>query len=198
MRAYILAGGHGSRLSPDKGFLTVGGVSIAERVYAAVAPLAEEVVLVGDSGPRRPLDLRVIVEEAIGSGPLAALCVALADAHPRAALIVPWDAPFITTPALQYLQQRTGEAEAVVPRRGEWIEPLFAVYGPRCCAAARAALDAGRRRVVSFYDQVTVRWVGEQELAPFGEWGRLFLNVNTPADLIRAREMAGESHGGYP
>jgi molybdopterin-guanine dinucleotide biosynthesis protein A len=188
--AYILAGGQGSRLSPDKGLREVGGAPIVERVLAAVAPLAREVALVGGSPALCALGLRVITEESRFGGPLAALCAAFADAQPHDALIVPWDAPFLTTAALGYLHERKGAADAAVPRRGEFMEPLCAVYGPRCLGAAQAAFEAGRRRSIAFYDAIEVRWVTEGELAPFGPWDRLFLNVNTPEDLAEARRLA--------
>lgn len=190
MKAYILAGGRGLRLSPDKGFLTVGGVPIVERVRAAVAPLVAEVVLVGDPTPLEGLGLRVITEPDEGGGPLAALCAALVDAEPDDALVVPWDAPFVSTPMLAFLRDQRGAADAVVPRRGELMEPLCAIYGPACRGPAQEALAAGRRRTVSFYDRVAIRWVTEEELAPFGDWDRLFLNVNTAEDLARARALA--------
>jgi molybdopterin-guanine dinucleotide biosynthesis protein A len=190
VRAYILAGGKGSRLSPAKGFVEVGGTPIVQRVRTAVAPLAHEIVLVGDPQPLQSLGLRVITEAARGGGPLAALCAALADAHPGDALVLPWDAPFLTTALLAYLQVCGGTADAVVPRRGEYVEPLCALYGPGCLAPAQAAYEAGRRRSASFYDDIRVRWVGEAELAPFGEWDVLFLNVNSPGDLERARDLA--------
>lgn len=197
MRAYILAGGRGSRLSSGKGLLTVGGLPIVERVRAAAEPLAEEVVLVGDPRLLAGLGGRVITE-AESVGPLAAVCAALADAHPHDALVLPWDAPFVTTPVLRALCDFRGKADAVVPRRGEYIEPLVAVYGRGCLAPAQAALDAGQRRVVSFYEAVMIRWVCEEDLAPVGLWERLFFNVNTPGDLERARKLAeldGEAQG---
>ncbi|MBM3497505.1 MAG: molybdenum cofactor guanylyltransferase [Armatimonadetes bacterium] len=188
--AYVLAGGRGSRLSAEKGFLEVGGAPIVERVLAAAAPLAREVVLVGDPLLLRSLGRRVITEESRFGGPLAAVCAALADAHPLDALIVPWDAPFLTTAALACLVAGRGSADAAVPRRGELFEPLCAVYGPGCLNPARAAFEAGRRRGFDFYDDVDVRWVGEEELAACGAWEQLFLNVNTPQDLARARRLA--------
>jgi len=196
VKAYILAGGKGSRLSPVKGFLTVSGVPIIERVRAAAAPVVSEVVLVGDPEPPQPLGLRVITEEPRAGGPLAALCAALADAHPVDALVLSWDAPFLTTPLLAYLRDQTSGADAVVPRRGDLMEPLCAVYGPGCLAPARAAFDADQRSAIAFYDDVVMRWVAEDELAPFGPWERLFLNVNTPDDLERARQMADSAEGG--
>lgn len=192
MRVYILAGGSGARLTAEKGFLTVGGRTILDRVRAAAEPLASEIALVGRGDRLRQEGLRVISEADPGvAGPLGAVCAALADAAPNEALILPWDAPFITTPLLACLREARCTADAAVPRRGESVEPLFAVYGPRCLGPAQRALAAGNRRVIAFYDELAVRWVGADELSAFGEWDRLFLNVNTPDDLEHARQMAG-------
>ena len=197
LRAYILAGGQGSRLSPDKGFLTVGGVPIVERVRAATAPLVEEVVLVGDPAPLRGLGLRVITETEAG-GPLAALCAALADADPADALVLSWDMPFLSTEMLAFLRDQRGSAGAVVPRRGDLMEPLCAVYAPACRVPAQEAFASGERSAMAFYERVAIRWVTEEELARFGDWDRLFVNVNTSEDLARARALADSQQGDTP
>jgi molybdenum cofactor guanylyltransferase len=190
VKAYILAGGSGSRLSPDKGFYEVGGVTLLDRACLAAAPLVSDIVLVGSSPRLCGTGLRIISEETPGSGPLAAVLAALCDVGCEDALILPWDAPFITTDVLRYLRQAKGSADAVVPRRGDEVEPLFAIYGPGCLEAARHAFCGGQRRVVSFYDEVRVRWVGPGELERFGLWDKLFLNINTEKDLLAARGWA--------
>ncbi len=193
MKAYILAGGTGSRLVPDKGFLRVGGTPIVERVIAAAAPLVTETVLVGPAEQLAQVGLRTVTEAQSGvTGPLGGLCAALADASPGDALILPWDAPFLATGALQFLVEAKGAADAAVPRRGRHVEPLSAVYAARCLRPAEEALQRGDRRIVSFYSEVAIRWVHPEELGPFGDWEALFFNINTPADLARAREMAAE------
>lgn len=193
MKAYILAGGTGSRLAPNKGLLQVGGVSIVERVIAAAAPLVTETVLVGPAEQLTQVGLRTVTEAQSGvTGPLGGLCAALADATPGDALILPWDAPFLATSALQFLVEARGAADAAVPRRGRYVEPLFAVYAARCLGPAEEALQRGDRRVVSFYSEVAIRWVHPEELSRFGDWETLFLNINTPGDLARARKMAAE------
>jgi molybdopterin-guanine dinucleotide biosynthesis protein A len=192
VKAYILAGGAGSRLARGKGFLKVAGVPIVERVRAAVAPLADEVVLVGPAEQLAEVGLRTVTEAQPGAaGPLGGLCAALADADPDDAVVLPWDAPFVSTAALRFLTEAKGRADAVVPRRGEQAEPLFAVYGPGCLGPAQEALQRAERRVISFYPKVAVRWVRPEELRPYGDWDALFYNVNTPADLARAQRMAG-------
>jgi molybdopterin-guanine dinucleotide biosynthesis protein A len=196
VKAYIPAGGGGSRLSPGKGFLTVGGVPIVERVCAAARPLVDEIILVGPAELLEGTGLRVVTEEQPGlAGPLGGVRAALSDAGTQDALVLPWDAPFVRTEVLAYLRDVRGASDAAVPRRDDYIEPLLALYGPGCLKPATEALRRGERRVIAFYDDIAIRWVEEQELAPFGDWDALFLNVNTPADLAQARRIARSTQG---
>jgi molybdopterin-guanine dinucleotide biosynthesis protein A len=52
------------------------------------------------------------------------------------------------------------------------------------------ALDAGRRRVISFFGDVKVRYVETEEIKCFDPAGGTFFNINTLADLAAARELA--------
>ena len=53
-----------------------------------------------------------------------------------------------------------------------------------------AALERGDLRAIAFHEAVRVRVVPEAELRIFGEPARMFFNVNTPDDLVRANGMA--------
>ena len=58
-----------------------------------------------------------------------------------------------------------------------------------------ARLAQGERRVTSFWGDVRLRELGEAELACFGDPQRLFLNVNDPHDLERARVSGAAEDG---
>ena len=65
------------------------------------------------------------------------------------------------------------------------------MYRTTCVAAIADALAAGRKRMVSFFDAVRVRYVAEDTLRTWDPELRSFLNVNRPDDLARARALAG-------
>lgn len=96
--AIVLTGGGASRLDgADKPGLEVGGVSLLDRVLAAVADAGRTVVV----GPQRPVAVPVTWcrEEPAGGGPVAALCAGLqhvdADVVLSLAADLPWIAPAV-------------------------------------------------------------------------------------------------------
>ena len=50
-----------------------------------------------------------------------------------------------------------------------------------------ATIQAGERRIVSFFPQVRVRYVTPEDMAPYGLDLRSFQNVNTPEDWEAVR-----------
>jgi molybdopterin-guanine dinucleotide biosynthesis protein A len=122
-----------------------------------------------------------------GDGALGGLHAALTHAGGRAVLVVAWDMPYASEGLLRALRA-LGErdADAAVPESetsGRGVEPLCAWYAPSCLAAIERRLDAGDRRVVSFFDDVRVARMPAAEVSQWGEPARIFFNVNSPTDL---------------
>ncbi len=70
---------------------------------------------------------------------------------------------------------------------------MQAVYARSCLPAIENALEAGEKRVVSFYPDVRVRTVDDDVLKTLDPDGRSFFNLNTPEDFARAEEFIRES-----
>jgi FdhD protein/molybdopterin-guanine dinucleotide biosynthesis protein A len=96
--------------------------------------------------------------------------------------------PFASRPLAEHLLRLSAEADAVVPQVGAEFEPLFAVYRRSCAAAIRRALDAGQRRVISFFPDVRLRALTAAEVQAVEPDPGCFFNVNTPADLAEAEQ----------
>jgi molybdopterin-guanine dinucleotide biosynthesis protein A len=99
------------------------------------------------------------------------------------ALFLAVDLPGVPVPLLSRLIALAHEADAVVPVTARGPEPLCAVYSTRCLEAVRRRVTQGDLKMTSFWPDVRVREVGEDEIALFGDPGTLFHNVNTPNDL---------------
>jgi molybdopterin-guanine dinucleotide biosynthesis protein A len=56
-----------------------------------------------------------------------------------------------------------------------------------------AALDAGKRRIVSFFPAVRVRAVPREELSAIDPKGLSFRNINTPEEYFALRERGEEA-----
>jgi molybdopterin-guanine dinucleotide biosynthesis protein A len=76
--------------------------------------------------------------------------------------------------------------DAVVPRRGEYIEPLFAVYRRDIAGSLRARIEEGRLKIHELIEELDVRYLEEDEIAACDPSFRSFFNINTLEDLEAA------------
>ncbi len=88
---------------------------------------------------------------------------------------------------LARLLERARGCDVVVPVSPRGAEPLCALYGPACLEPIRRLLAQGNLKMSAFWQDVRVRRLGPGEVADLGDPELMFLNVNTPADLERAR-----------
>lgn len=133
LRGAILVGGSSSRMGRPKALVEFHGVTLSERVHAALAPLVDSVVVSGGGAIPPPISGLERVGDAPGlRGPLAGIA-ALVTHDPAAAwLVCACDMPLVTPEACAWLvAQRAPDVLAVVPRpRGGRPEPLLAIYEP--------------------------------------------------------------------
>ena len=190
----ILAGGQSRRMGQDKLPLMVGDTSLLERVVDALSSRCEEILIAGGKGPT-PAGSRRIPDLRPGrQGPLAGIEAALSVARYRAVFVAAGDMPFLTGDLVGCLLGLLSDrVPAVMPVYEGRSYPLCAAYQRGVRPAASAALDRG---VQSFFGLLEglprVRCVGEGELRRFGDPGLLLTNVNSPEDLIRARNKLRE------
>jgi len=173
------------------------------RIARALAPLVDEqVVLTNDASlATSGLDLRLVYDPEPHAGVLPALAAGLASARGELCLGVACDMPFVSRALFELLldiQQRE-DAEVVIPRTHEFLEPMHAVYRRApVLEAIRAALARGDQRMISYFGSVRVREVGEAEWQRVDPTGRAFFNVNTPDDLSRAEDLASSDPDAGP
>jgi len=188
----IIAGGVSRRMGRDKAFLKLGGRTLIERVIAAGADLSQsETILIANKPDEyRHLGLKMYPDIIPGKGSLGGIYTALARAANPAALVLACDMPFIKTELLRFMIAQFDEAtDIVVPRVDGYPQALHAIYRNTCLAPIRAQLDANRLKIIGFYDQMRVRYLDEADYAPFDAGGISFTNLNTPAELERARRL---------
>lgn len=176
-----------------KGLLEVGGARILDRLVDRFLEALGELPLLVANAPEAPTfrpDLRVVSDRRPGYGTLGGLLTAVLEA-PAPVVCVAWDMPFIPAGLLRELAQGLESADVCIPASGgrRGMEPLCAGYGPRTGPAMAAALDRGDLRAIAFHDTVRVTLLPEAAVRRFGDPERIFLNVNTAADLTRANGM---------
>jgi molybdopterin-guanine dinucleotide biosynthesis protein A len=180
----ILAGGRATRFHGiNKATLDVGGRRIIDRQLEALRQVTvEQLIVANDVSAFAGLGVRAVPDLVAGVGPMGGVFTALEHARSSRVIVLACDLPFVHEAFLRYLVARAREADVVLPRTGDGLHPLCAVYQTRlapvlatCIAQDRLALHqalAGVRTIV----------VEEAEIAAFDPDGRLLANVNTPAD----------------
>jgi molybdopterin-guanine dinucleotide biosynthesis protein A len=188
----IQAGGKSTRMGGrPKALLELGGRRIIERVLDAVAPVVDDVLIVTNTPEVYAfLGLPMLADAYPEHGSLGGIFTGLAAASGQAAFTVACDMPFLHRDVARLLIERAGEADVVIPRVGAQLETLHAVYGKACLPVIEARLQAGRLKIVGFFDEVRVLEVDEAEVARHRAPDVVFMNVNTPEELERARALA--------
>ena len=177
----------------DKLSLEVGGETLIQHVTDALSRRCDEVILAGRFNDA-PRNVRRVEDVRPGEGPLAGLEAGLSEARFQLVFAAAGDMPFLSGELVSYLLDELvrREVQAVVPRHGGRLHPLCAAYERSILPHVVSALDEGARSVREFVSRLErVAYVEEAEILPFGDPDVLLMNVNTPEDLRRARELAG-------
>jgi molybdopterin-guanine dinucleotide biosynthesis protein A len=190
--AVVLAGGKSTRLGKDKSLLLLDGEPLLARVVRRLSALSDDlIVMTNDPARYEPLALpaRLVSDERPGVGVLMGLYTGLKVASYSRALAVACDMPFLNLPLLRYMVPLADGYDVVVPQQNGFLEPLHAIYGKNCLPAMLRRLKQGRRQIISFFDDVRVRCVGQADIDRFDPLHLSFLNVNTPEDWRRAQAL---------
>jgi molybdopterin-guanine dinucleotide biosynthesis protein A len=191
--AIVLAGGAGSRLGHvKKALLDVGGKPIIERVLDAVRPLVCDIIVADNDQSLAHLPgIRIAPDLRPRAGPLTALYSGLSAARSELCIVVASDMPFLNSALLTWMVEEARDYDAVVPVVDSRMEPMHAVCRTKAClTAVAAALRRGEKRMTSYLPNVRVRKVTQDTLRRIDPDLRSLFNVNTPADLLSARQMA--------
>lgn len=188
----ILAGGQSRRMGQNKAFLHVGDRPVIERVIAAVTPLTDDLFISANAPDKfaaygLPIVADVYPDKAALGGIYS---VIQAARHPHV-LVVACDLPFLNAALLRHLIGLAPTADVVIPLiQPPQPETLHAVYSRTCLPFIQKRLLANQLRVIGFFEEVSVRYVEGDEVAQFDPEFHSFINMNTPEDWQRVRELA--------
>jgi molybdopterin-guanine dinucleotide biosynthesis protein A len=197
----VLAGGAASRYGGlPKGLERVAGSRIIDRVAGALNTTTDDLLLVANDPAAAAWlpGVRVVADVLAGQGSLGGIHAALVHSR-RPVLVVAWDMPFVRPDLLARMRHLGEDADVVVPESGSHrgMEPLCAWYGSRCVPAIERSIASGDRRVIGFFEEVRVARLPRDEVAAFGDPDWMFMNVNSPDELIRAEVYAATADAGH-
>ncbi len=178
----VLTGGRSRRMGRDKALIEVEGSAMVDRVGSVLFEAGCSIV-VAVGPPSLAGSLVNIVDLYPGEGPLGGVISALQFFAADAALVfvVACDVPWLDAASLVELARVARVDDEpngfdVVMARTDRLEPLCALWNPRCVHALRAEFDSGQRAVRGALDELSAATVVVPAAA--------LRNVNTPDDLL--------------
>jgi molybdopterin-guanine dinucleotide biosynthesis protein A len=193
----VLAGGKGLRLGRKKTLETINNATLLQTVVSQLAFLNSDTIIVTaneESFPRLTgSKLRVVTDIYPGKGPLAAIYTGLKISDSFYNLVVACDMPFLNRDLLRYMVQVAPDYDIVVPRVGDMVEPLHAIYSKECLVPIETLIKQDSLSVNHLFALVRTRYVETEEIDRFDPQHLSFFNINTQDDLRKARKLAGET-----
>jgi molybdopterin-guanine dinucleotide biosynthesis protein A len=169
----------------DKALLPVSGPDFLLwqrqlRVLEELEPA--EIYWSGPVRPGLPAHVRLVSDEVENGGPLAGVSACLKLLQSDLLVVLAVDLARMNAPFLKSLLPQCSPACGVVGRRGDFFEPLAAVYPKASCALAADHLRQGRQAMQDFVREAGQR--GMLRIVSLGEADiALFKNLNSPDDL---------------
>ena len=179
----ILAGGQARRMNyQDKGLQLFHGQPLISYSFNALCPIVDELIINANRNVEIYKNFCVPVISDLTpdfSGALAGILAAMTYSKFDLLLVIPCDAPFITTIQLQHLlsEHQKSDAEISVVRAGEQIHSVFLVVKTDLKLSLEKYLADGEHKVRKWFEQHKTNYVD------FGENASGFENINTIAEL---------------
>jgi molybdopterin-guanine dinucleotide biosynthesis protein A len=191
----VLAGGKGLRLGRDKVREIVGNSNLLQRVLSQLTSFNRDIIIITASEKSLPQFIgyqrfKIATDIYPGKGALGGIYTGLAISKSWYNLVVACDMPFLNQALLRYMIELSAGFDLVVPRVGDFVEPLHAIYSKSCLAPIERLLSRGNLEVRALFELVKVRYVEAEEIDKFDPKHLSFFNVNTKADLEKAQRLA--------
>lgn len=192
----IQAGGESKRMGQSKALVEFNGRPLICRLVERLRPAADEMVITTNEADKLQflyelypdVELTLAADAYDQRGALPGLYTALDAARCPFVAIVACDMVF-ASPRLvvaEAIEMAETEADIVVPVNKHGFEPFHATYRKATCLpAVKKAIDAGKSRVQSVFDDEDVKVVefAQERVLRVEPRGGCFINTNTPEEL---------------
>ena len=186
MYAIILAKGEKSRrLGKIKALIKINGSTIIEKIVNEIKECFKKVLIVTtDVKKFKKIKYAKVVEDRYKIGPLGGILTGLKNSPYRYNFVIACDYPFVKKEVVEYMMNIKDGYEILIPKDGDSVHPLFAIYSKELCPLIERNLKMGRYKVFALLRKADVKYV--KDIPDFGE---VFFNLNTERDL---KEMWGK------
>ncbi len=167
-------------MGSDKAFLKIAGLPMIEHVLRALRSVTDSIIIVTNTPePYRSCDAELAADASKKRGSLVGIYSGLLRSRDEYNIIVACDMPFLNSRLLSYMAGLAGGHDLVLPRVGEAVEPLHAVYRRTLLPVIEDHINRDQRRIRDIFTGQRIRYVTEEEIDRFDPAKRSFVNLNT-------------------
>lgn len=190
MTGIILAGGESKRLGVNKAFIELDSKKLIEHIYLKLDKIFDKIIIVTNSlNNFRNFQAKIIRDKVPGIGPLGAILWGLEASTSKYNFITGCDSPFIKNEIIQLLIKKINQADVIIPYSNKGYEPLLAIYSKNCLEAIKKSINSGDLRIISFFPEVKVKIISEDEIRECDPDLISFFNINSENDLKKAQKL---------
>ena len=197
--AIILCNGSSKSFGEDKGLVKLNGKPLLNHVIDAVKSLVEETIVVTSSQTQIELYTKIaspkvefVIDHVEPKSQLTNALKGFEASHGKYALLLPYDAPFVSRDVLSLLFELAIGKSATVPRYTSCeAEHLQAVYDTsKALEAAQIALTNNAVNMATVVDKMRgVRYISMLVFEQMDSEMKSFFRINSPLELKKAATM---------
>jgi len=184
----ILAGGKSVRYGQDKAFIPFNGSFLIDKVISVMKKVFRDVIIIANEPEKYSRFGLPIYEDIIKNiGPIGGILTGIVCSQKPAGFFVACDMPFLNPELISYMVRIRNGFDVVIPKIGENIEPLHAIYTKKCIPYIKETIQKQIYGIRAFFPKVSVRYVKEKEIVSYDPELRFLVNINTPEDMRRLK-----------
>ncbi len=195
--AIILAGGDSKRLGSPKALLKFQDCSLIELIIKRLGEYFDQLTLVTDRADlydHLPVNITGDIIKADKKSPLRGIHAGLSSSPLPHQFFAACDMPFLNLDLISYMEKYAKDYDAVVPRVGDYFQPLHAFYSRSCIEVIERQVNKGLYKVTDFYSQLNIKYIGEEEIENFDPQQHSFININRWSDYEAALKIFSDRH----
>lgn len=195
--AIILAGGDSKRLGSPKALLKFQDCTLIELIVRCLGEYFDQLTLVTDRPDlydHLPVTITGDLIKTDKKSPLRGIHAGLSSSSLPYQFVAACDMPFLNLDLINYMEKFTNDYDAVVPRIGDYFQPLHSYYNRSCVEVIERQVKSGHYKVTDFYNQLNIKYIGEEEIKNFDPQQRSFININLWSDYEAALKIFSDRH----
>ena len=174
-------------MGTDKAFLKVDGVPMIEHVLRVLRTVVSRIIIVTNMPESyAAYDVEVVTDACNKRGSLIGIYSGLLKSKDEYNLVVACDMPFLNSRLLSYMASQADSYDIVLPKVGEFVEPLHAIYHKRLTTIMDSHIKRDQLQIRGIFSGLNIRYITEEEINRHDPERRSFVNLNTPKEYKEA------------